>query len=345
MVYLLLLWISFDPNPIVFIIPFINHPIAWYGCIFSFSFYLGYKLFIWMHIRHSLNTLSIPDKYTSLIKTKEYILSKKNKHLYNFFKKRCKNQNDLEKVKLRLYLEQTYPKDAPSIQKKSTNFSESGLLYIILATVIGARLGHILFYENITEFLLSPSNIFKTWEGGLASHGGIIAILISAYIFVKKSKTCSYLTFMDLLSIPTMFVCAFIRIGNLINQEVLGSPTTLPWGVLFLNPADGSSALPRHPMQLYEFLLYFTVFVFSFFLWKKNVYKEKTGFYLGFSLVISFTGRFFLEFLKTPQSIYDSSLPLQIGQVLSIPMIAIGLILLYKSLKKEVNLDKKTSEH
>jgi phosphatidylglycerol:prolipoprotein diacylglycerol transferase len=344
MVNFLLLWMRFDVNPICFKIPFINHPIAWYGVIFAGSFYLGYRLFIWMHIRQNLNTFSIPKEFKDIKIPDGYKLSKKNQRYYLFFKKRSSDYELVEKLKLRLYLFEVYPKKIESIEKKSIIFSESALFYIIVATVVGARLGHIIFYENIIEFIYFPLDIFKTWEGGLASHGGIIGILLAAYIFVKKNKSLSFLTFMDLISAPTMFVCAFIRIGNLINQEILGSQTSAPWGIIFLNPADGSGVFPRHPIQIYEFILYIGVFIFIYLVWSKNLYKKITGFYTGIALSISFGLRFFLEFLKIPQSVYDQNFPIQIGQLLSIPMTLFGLFLIFNSIKMQDSLDKKRAD-
>jgi phosphatidylglycerol:prolipoprotein diacylglycerol transferase len=340
----LLLWISVDPDPIVFRIPFLNHPIAWYGVIFSSAFYVGYKLFIWIYSRELLKTISIPKKYANVNVTNYFSLTKDQSKLYKFFEKRVGNKEALSLVKKQFYLEQTYPKEMSSISTKAVKFADSALLYMILATVIGARLGHILFYEPVLDYLYSPILILKTWEGGLASHGGIIAILFSAYLFVKKSKGISYLGFMDLVCIPTMFVCAWIRIGNFINQEILGAPTTYIWGVIFKHPADGALAVPRHPMPLYEFILYMGVFTLLFYLWQKNFSRRREGLLLSLSILISFSVRFFLEFLKIPQSIYDHELSLQMGQVLSLPMIAIGLLLFIKARKEKDYLDKKVSE-
>ena len=340
----LLLWISVDPNPIVFRIPFLNHPIAWYGVIFSSAFYVGYKLFIWIYSRELLKDITIPKKYVNEALFKDFSLTKNQNKLYKFFEKRVSNKEALFLVKKQFYLEQKYPKEISSISTLGGKFADSALLYMIIATVVGARLGHIIFYEPVLEYLYSPILILKTWEGGLASHGGIIAILFAAYLFVKKNKKISYLGFMDLVSIPTMFVCAWIRVGNFINQEILGTPTTCFWGVIFKHPADGAAALPRHPMPLYEFILYMGVSSLLFYLWQKNFYRRREGLLLSLAILISFSVRFFLEFLKMPQSIYDYDLSLQMGQLLSLPMIVIGLLLFIKSRKEKVYIDKKVSE-
>ncbi|MCH9616767.1 MAG: Phosphatidylglycerol--prolipoprotein diacylglyceryl transferase [Chlamydiia bacterium] len=337
-------FITFDMDPVCFSIPFIEHDIAWYGVIFSASFYVGYKIFIWIYARYSLQNITIPEKYEKARIPSDFVLSKKGQKLLDFYQARVSNKEKVDQLKLRLYLEEREEDPIPSIQSQSITFAESALLYIIIATVVGSRLGHILFYENIWPYITSPIMIIKTWEGGLASHGGIIAIFIAAYLFIRK-RSISFLTFMDLISIPTIFVCSWIRIGNFVNQEILGAASSLPWAIIFKHPADGALPVARHPMQLYEFLLYASVFFLLFSLWKKNTYKKQTGLYTGLTLVISFSVRFFLEFLKVPQSIYDYHFPLQTGQLLSIPMILFGLVLIIKALGKKEALDKKVHEH
>ena len=339
-----LLWIRFNCDPIAFTIPFIDHPIAWYGCIFALSFYLGHKIFIWMYVRQSLPKVAIPEKYKSLKVPGSFILNKRNQKLYTFLLKRTSNKDCLETLKLKLFIEETFPKEVESIQSIGTKFSDSALLYIITATIIGARLGHIFFYEEIGAFIQSPLLIIKTWEGGLASHGGIFAIIVASLLFTKKNKTISFLSFMDLLSIPTMFVCAWIRIGNFINQEILGNVTSLPWAIIFMNPAIKGPLYPRHPIQLYEFFLYMGVFTLLFILWYKNTYRKRRGLFLGLALTVSFSARFFLEFLKEPQSIYDTSDIFQMGQLLSLPMIICGFFLINQSLRLKESLDKKVLE-
>jgi phosphatidylglycerol:prolipoprotein diacylglycerol transferase len=342
---LLVSFITFDMNPVCFTIPFVGHDIAWYGVIFSSSFYVGYKIFIWIYARYSLQNITIPKQLLNVQVPRDFILSKKGQKLYNFYSARVTCKEKIEKLKLRLYLEERTEDPIPSIQSKSIKFAESALLYIIIATVVGSRLGHILFYENIWHYISSPIMIIKTWEGGLASHGGVIAIFIAALLFVRKKGNISFLTFMDLISIPTIFVCSWIRIGNFVNQEILGAPSSLPWAIIFKHPADGALPVARHPMQLYEFVLYASVFFFLLYLWKRNTYKRQTGLYTGLTLVISFTVRFFLEFLKVPQSIYDYDFPVQTGQLLSIPMILFGVVLIVKALRGKEALDKKAHEH
>ncbi|MCH9811892.1 prolipoprotein diacylglyceryl transferase [bacterium] len=336
----LLLFLHFDADPVCFTIPFLNHPIAWYGVIFSAAFFFGYKFFIWLHLRYNLNRVEIPNDLEPFTIPEGYILSKKHQKWYNFYCKRISDKTKQDTLYQYLYLEEQ-EKVSPLV-KKSIAFADAGLIYIILGTIIGARLGHILFYENIWEYLLNPILIIKTWEGGLASHGGILAILLGAYLFIRKNGSMSFLNFMDMISAPTMFVCAWIRIGNFINQEILGAPSNVPWAIIFDHPATGGAPLPRHPMPLYEFILYMSVSILLFVMWKNNLYKKFSGLYVGLAMVLSFTGRFFLEFFKNPQTAHDIHSVLQVGQLLSLPMIAAGIYLIFSSLQ---GLDKKASEH
>lgn len=337
----LLMWITVNPSPIMFRIPLIDHPIAWYGAIFATAFYVGYKLFIWMYKRHLLNSVIIPKEYKNIYVPQDFKLTSKQQALFDFYAERGKETDTLKKY---FYIETKHPDKLESIDKKAVKFSESALVYILLATVIGARLAHIIFYRDIMEFVTNPIEIIKTWEGGLASHGGVAAILLASYLVVRKHKNLTFFGFMDLLCIPGIFVCAWIRIGNFINQEILGSQTSMPWGIIFKHPADGGAIVPRHPIQLYEFVLYMTVFALLFALWNKRTYKKTPGLYIGLCMAISFSVRFFLEFLKVPQSVYDNGGFLQVGQYLSLPMVLVGLACIYFAINRKVDLDKKLSE-
>ena len=329
----------FDPNPVCFTIPFLDHPIAWYGVIFAAAFFFGYQIFIWLHLHHQFHFVDVPLKFKQSFPPKGFTLSKKHQKWYDFYCKRISDAKKQATLYHYLYLEEQG--EVPSLYKKSLSFTDAGLVYIIMGTIIGARLGNILFYENVWTYLSHPIMIIKTWEGGLASHGGILAVIFAAYLFAKKNGSIKFLTLMDMISAPTMFVCAWIRIGNFINQEILGAPTSLPWAIIFDHPATGGAPVPRHPMPLYEFSLYMGVAALLFSLWKKHLYKERKGFYVGLALALSFTGRFFLEFLKNPQVAYDLDHFLQVGQLLSLPMIAAGALLMFFPLQ---GLDKKARE-
>ncbi|MBX7066007.1 MAG: prolipoprotein diacylglyceryl transferase [Parachlamydiales bacterium] len=220
-------------------------------------------------------------------------------------------------------------------KKKAVQIGDRLTLYMILGTVIGARLGHFLFYERPVHYLTDPLQLFRIWEGGLASHGGAIGIIIALMIFSWRVRAFSpkltWVRLLDFVAVPAALAAFFIRIGNFINQEVLGTATDLPWGVVFGHPADHSTPFPRHPVQIYEALFYIAVF---FLLWKlsfQTYYLKTQGKLIGLFLILVFGFRFLIEFWKMEQSrlLFNSSLTM--GQFLSIPLIVIGLILYFRS--------------
>jgi prolipoprotein diacylglyceryl transferase len=209
-------------------------------------------------------------------------------------------------------------------------------LYVLASAIIGARLGHFLFYENPWVYLHHPLTLFKIREGGLASHGGAIAIILSLFIFSRWSQRIepglTLIRLLDFIAVPTALAASFIRVGNFFNQEILGTPTILPWGVLFLSPADHSSIVPRHPVQLYEAFFYIVVFLL---LWRMS-FREKNllcqGRLIGLFLICIFGFRFAIEFLKLEQShLLLSPHFLTMGQWLSIPFILMGFYLYCKN--------------
>lgn len=203
-------------------------------------------------------------------------------------------------------------------------------LYMIIGTVIGARLGHCLFYEP--EFYLSnPLEILKIWRGGLASHGAAIGILIMLYLFTRKEKK-PYAWILDRIVIVVALAGFFIRTGNLMNSEIYGVETNLPWGFVFKIQGE---ILPKHPTQIYEGLAYLAIFFLLYRIYFKTKGNFKPGLLFSLFLILVFTARFFIEFIKENQVGFESDLPLNMGQFLSIPFIIIGLILLYYSTRKK----------
>ena len=254
----------------------------------------------------------------------------KEKLLYKA-KKRSKYS---EKIALRLFIEKAFSEAIVSTKYKVNWSVDRLLVYVIVATIIGARLGHIIFYEHFAYYLMRPWLIFKTWEGGLASHGAAVAIAIALVFVIRKmrkfSPKISYITLLDLVSIPTALAAVFIRIGNFFNQEILGKATTLPWAIVFGHPINGAAIVPRHPVQLYEALFYFLVFLILYFLSKRPYLFYKQGKLMGLFFIFVFSFRFFVEFLKEKQSLLltDTSSFLM-GQYLSIPFIIVGIILYF----------------
>jgi phosphatidylglycerol:prolipoprotein diacylglycerol transferase len=202
---------------------------------------------------------------------------------------------------------------------------------VIIGTIVGARLGHVIFYDwpRYQDNLL---DIFKIWEGGLASHGGTIGVMIATYFYLRSIRPrfpeFTYIFLLDSLAVPTAFVATCIRIGNFFNQEIYGPPTNLPWAVTFGHPYDGAAAIPRHPTQLYEAVVYFITFIILYTLWYKKSDKLKPGTLIGIFMILVFGSRFFLEFLKPAQSLVIDESFLLAGQYLSIPFILLGFVLL-----------------
>ena len=206
---------------------------------------------------------------------------------------------------------------------------------MVFGMIIGARLGDLLFYQDWETLIHHPSTILKFWEGGLASHGAIGGILVGTYFFLKKIKKSfpffTWISLLDLMVIPGCIAGVFIRIGNFMNQEILGTPGTVPWAVIFGHPADGSFPVPRHPVQLYEASFYLLLFGILWMVREKIPAMQKTGKTSGLFFIALFTFRFFIEFFKSKQSaLVSSGALLDMGQFLSIPFILLGIWLFFK---------------
>ncbi|HPU23019.1 MAG TPA: prolipoprotein diacylglyceryl transferase [Candidatus Kapabacteria bacterium] len=200
---------------------------------------------------------------------------------------------------------------------------------MVLGTIVGARLGHCLFYEP-TYYLSNPIKILHIWEGGLASHGGAIGILIALYFYLKRRPYINFLWLIDRLVIVTALAAAFIRLGNFFNSEIYGAPANVPWAVIF----ERVDSVPRHPSQIYEAVAYFIIFLILLLNYKKGKNKLKEGFNSGLFLILVFGFRFFVEFLKAPQVEFETQMALNMGQILSIPFIILGLYFLIRMPKK-----------
>jgi phosphatidylglycerol---prolipoprotein diacylglyceryl transferase len=232
---------------------------------------------------------------------------------------------------VRLFLEQELVSFLYPLKKKAQGIADRLLLYMMAATVIGARLGHLLFYEKISFYFLHPLDVLKTWQGGLASHGAAVAILIALFFFCRSLKEVfGWRTLLDLIAAPTAFAAVCIRLGNFFNQEILGKPTSLPWAVIFGHPMDESLCVARHAVQLYEAFAYFLVFLVLLFLSGKPKFLLRKGAMMGIFLISVFTFRFFLEFMKVTESLLMAEGSwLEMGQWLSIPFILLGFFLFF----------------
>jgi phosphatidylglycerol---prolipoprotein diacylglyceryl transferase len=212
----------------------------------------------------------------------------------------------------------------------SIKLLDSLTIYMAVGMVIGARLGHCLFYEP-GYYLHNPAEILKIWQGGLASHGAAIGILFTLYIFAKRYNK-PYLWLLDRIVIVTALAGFLIRMGNLMNSEIYGIETKLPWGFIFVR---NNEVVSRHPTQIYEALSYLVIFILIYGLYRKKHIVLGEGFLSGIFLVLIFSARFLIEFFKNNQADFESAMALNLGQLLSIPFIITGLILFYLSFRKK----------
>lgn len=214
---------------------------------------------------------------------------------------------------------------------------DSLFMYVIVATIVGARLGHVFFYgwDYYSQHLWE---IPKVWHGGLASHGGAIGIIVAIWIFSQKVTKRSMLWTLDRLVVPTALVASLIRLGNLMNSEIYGIETSLPWGVIFERNGE---TVAKHPTQIYESLCYLVTFVILWYVFfRAKDKKDRPGFILGLFFVFGFTARFFIEFIKEDQEVFEATMTLNMGQWLSIPFIVTGIALIVNALMKPVKIYK-----
>ena len=257
-------YIVWNVDPDIFTIPYLNHPVRWYGLSWALGFLVSQQI------------------------------------MYYIYKKEGKSSKDVDTL----------------------------TLYIIVAAIIGARAGHFLFYEPST-FVTDPLQILLPPYSGLASHGGAIGTLIALYFFAKKTSV-KYLWIVDRLVIVSALTGTLIRLGNLMNSEMVGLPTEMPWGFIFTS-IDG---IPRHPAQLYEAVYCFFLFLFLFLTWKLKRQALRDGYLTGWFLIILFTLRFIDEYFKLNQVSFEADMMLNMGQILSIPFVIIGIVILLMANKK-----------
>ena len=223
-------------------------------------------------------------------------------------------------------------------------------LYVAIATIVGARLGHCIFYdwayysqhplEMILPVRFSPEFKFTGYQG-LASHGAAIGIIAGLWYYSRKVSKKSIFWILDRAVIPIALAGFFIRTGNLMNSEIVGLPTNMPWGFRFMNSDLPNPELPRHPAQLYEAICYlFSFFVLMYLYWRTNV-KKKMGFIFGAFLILIFSARFIIEFVKEVQEPWEAGMALNMGQILSIPFILAGIFMLLYSKKLPDEGEKK----
>lgn len=217
-------------------------------------------------------------------------------------------------------------------------------IYVIVATVVGARLGHVIFYDW-AYYSHHLADIPKIWEGGLASHGGVLGIMFAIWLYSKFVTKRSILWTFDRVVVPVGVVAALIRMGNLFNHEIYGGPTDMPWGFRFIKNipqylagAEAQFSVPSHPTQIYEALAYLITFAVVMWLyWKRNE-QERPGLIFGVFMLGIFGARFLVEFVKNVQEPWEVEMRamcgMDMGQLLSIPFIALGVWLIVRALRR-----------
>lgn len=360
-----LCWLTWNPERTVFTVPGINHPVVWYGIWFALGFIIGYLILIPMVRRRLQHTQQLMPRdvmnWTLLVQATQAALEDRSSLFYPHVQKLDKkSQLALSKADVdatpseevqsaivyccnlamnnpqsgitRASLIAMFPKTIYTYQQLAALYVDRMTWLIVAGTIIGARLGHVFFYEW-PRYQNNLGEIYKVWKGGLASHGATLGILIALFVYQylmrKKFPEINFITLLDMIVVPTAFAACCIRIGNFFNQEILGTPSSLPWAVIFGDPADGSAPLPRHPVQLYEGIVYLGTFFILYYLWKYKGSSLRPGFLSGLFFILVFGSRFFLEFLKMPQSVMIDESYLQTGQYLSIPIVIGGIMLLF----------------
>jgi len=224
-------------------------------------------------------------------------------------------------------------------------------IYGMIGILVGARLGHCLFYDPAYYFSHPMEMFFPikiTDEGqytfigyqGLASHGGAVGLIIALVLYARRTNE-SLLRTIDLISVVAPLGACFIRVGNLMNSEMLGVPTNVPWAFVF----EREDQLPRHPAQLYEAIAYLAIFILTMYLYKTRRHKLQHGFFFGLCLSLIFIARFFIEFVKKTQVSFEEQMTLDMGQILSIPFILVGIGFVVYAHRKRVMLNQEINHH
>ena len=223
-------------------------------------------------------------------------------------------------------------------EKISTDLLDPMLYMLLICTIVGARLGHCIFYQPDYYFGSWAGfwEIFMPWKGGLASHGGTIAIILGFVWYARKYGPANGFDFVwvvDHVVIPISFAACFIRLGNLFNSEIYGGPTSLPWGFVFVRNHETQ---PCHPTQLYEAGTYLLLGILLEWLYWKRLDKMYRGTFFGIFMIVCFGSRFLIEFIKNDQVAFEAGMALNMGQLLSIPFVLLGIgFIIYAYVKKD----------
>lgn len=250
-------------------------------------------------------------------------------------------------------------------EKLKPEWMNSLYIYVVIGTIVGARLGHVLFYDP-AYYLANPTKIFAVWEGGLASHGGTLGVIIALWFYSRNVTKRSLLWILDRIAVPTGIVAMFIRLGNLMNSEIFGRPTDLPWAFSFVRSGEYkqiahlanqgvalnaeqqqllSGQIGWHPTQIYEALAYLLLFFLSMWLyWYRDAAKKYTGLIFGYFMIGVFGSRLLIESIKIVQEPWEldliASIGLNMGQVLSIPFVLLGIGCVWYAYKNPLEISQ-----
>lgn len=250
-------------------------------------------------------------------------------------------------------------------EKLKPEWMNSLYIYVVIGTIVGARLGHVLFYDP-AYYLANPAKIFAVWEGGLASHGGTLGVIIALWFYSRNVTKRSLLWILDRIAVPTGIVAMFIRLGNLMNSEIFGRPTDLPWAFSFVRSGEYkqiahlanqgvalsaeqqqllSGQIGWHPTQIYEALAYLLLFFLSMWLyWYRDAAKKYTGLIFGYFMIGVFGSRLLIESIKIVQEPWEldliASIGLNMGQVLSIPFVLLGIGCVWYAYKNPLEISQ-----
>lgn len=214
---------------------------------------------------------------------------------------------------------------------KPLELIDSLLIYTVVGMMVGMRLGHVLFYQP--DYYFQPEHLIEIpmiWKGGYASHGGFAGVIVSLWLFARKHRETSMLWLMDHMAVVSMFTAGCIRVGNFFNSEMIGHAATVPWAIVFQQIDN----IPRHPAQLYEAIGYFAICGIFWLIYSRSRIAEAPGQLAGWIIVCGFGWRFLCEFFKEDQVGFEQGMTLNMGQLLSLPFMAIGLLMALAAAKK-----------
>ena len=203
------------------------------------------------------------------------------------------------------------------------------LFYGVLGVILGGRLGYVLFYK-LGDYLADPLAILRVWEGGLASHGGALGLMLALWLYSRRHPQPGFAWLLDRIALPAALGGALVRCANFLNSEILGRPTGGDWGVVF----TAIDPLPRHPVQLYEAGAYLLIAALLWTVYRRHGRATPSGLLAGLFLLTVFAARALLETLKTPQAAYETGFAVSVGQWLSLPLMALGLWLVWRAKRR-----------